>query len=127
MAGNGVTLSYNASEDHKDRVEAHKRNNGHESRSEAILDLVETGLRESNGPIRHSWRESTTTVALHFALIAISVIVLGFTTNIATVSAAVQVAVVFAVVGLGLVGFVEFARVVSGQNELGALLREVRG
>lgn len=127
MAGNGDRLYFRADEQTRADVEAHMARNGFDSLSDATRDLVETGLRESNGPILHTWRESTSQVALHFALIAISVLVLGFATDIATVSAAIQVAIVFAVVGIGLIGFVEFARVVKGQNELGSQIREVRG
>lgn len=119
MAGDSEILSFRADESTREQVQRFMDQRGHESQSDATRELVEVGLREATGPVLHNWRESTTTVALYFACTAVTILIIGYATTIATIAAAVQVALAFVTVGVALVGLVELARVLTGQNELG--------
>lgn len=100
-------------------IEAHRVRNGYESTSEATRDLVEVGLRESKGPVLYHLRESANTAAFVLACGAISVLILGVTTDIFDVWNSMVIGAVFLIVGGSLVATIEVMRTINSQNELG--------
>jgi len=122
MGDDKVRKGWIANESLIERVKDYKENQGHDSDSEAVRDLVSTGLRENGNPVVSRWFGRVVEGVGFVLLVALLSLMAGFAGIITPMNAALY-AVLCLFVGMGLLSWIYFVRVLSGQTSLGAWLR----
>lgn len=107
----------------RNKVEQYKDNREFDSRSDAVEDLINVGLRERQAPLVSRVRERAFDTAYHLPLVAVVTVVTGWMTTALTPAHSLQIAVVLLVIGVAPLATVELWRAGAGQSELGARLR----
>lgn len=117
------TIGFRADEDLRSQVEAYKEANGFDEKSDAVRELMEVGLREAQGPLLYRAKEYSIDAAYHLVLLAVVIMVSGLTTELLPPAGALQIGIVLIVVAVCFVAIVEFARTLTGRNEIAAAFR----
>lgn len=124
MSENTETVSFSATEDLHGRIEAYQDDGDFDNRSNAIRDLIETGLREQSSPILWRAKDRVVDWASILAIAAIVVFISGATTSALPFTSALKFSFsLFVVAVLMLAGF-ETARMLAGTNSMGVWVRE---
>jgi type IV secretory pathway TrbD component len=116
------TIGFRADEDLQERIETYGSEQGYDKQSEAVEDLVKTGLREKRQPLLYRAKGSASSIALGLTIAAVVAVVLGFVTTLWTIGQGVVIALVLIASASATLMLVELPRMVSGQNHLGARL-----
>lgn len=125
MAQRSSPLSFRPDEDVVEAIETYQAREGIESRTEAVQEMIRVGARETRYPLLHRLKDHVTTWAGWLGVAAIVVMLAGVTLPFLLPVHAVVMAMTLIGCAFGLVGVYELARVVTGQSELGARVREV--
>jgi len=105
-----------------ERVAQWKEEHDYESKAQAAKDLAEIGLREQSNPVVSRWFGRVVEGVGFVLLVALLSLMAGFAGIITPMNAALY-AVLCLFVGMGLLSWIYFVRVLSGQTSLGAWLR----
>jgi len=116
------TISASVRQEIHNRVEDYQERNSQENKSDAVKDLIETGLRENSNPVITRWFERVVEGVGFVLLVALLSLMAGFAGIISAMNAALY-AVLCLFVAMGLLSWVYFVRVLSGQTSMGAWLR----
>ncbi len=123
MAGSDV-LTCKCDEDLRERVDDYAEAAGYPSRSQALEQLIQTGLREEESPLGARARDQAVQWA---GLLTIGALVLAVVGVASPVPMRWAWPTTLALVGASAVilGVLEFARLVAGQSQLGQQVRRV--
>jgi len=117
-------ITIRADDDFTERVEHYRERAGKESRTEAIKDLVEVGLREQSNPLLYRLKDRVLEWVNLLAMTAIVMFVVGVTTDIITATNGVIGAFFALFLASGLLAAYELVRAVGGMNEMGVRARQ---
>lgn len=106
------TISTAASDDLRERIQAYQDRRGLDYQSEAIRELLETGLEESS-PILSRIKTRAIDALYHLTLVAAVLAITSLTTELLTVPTGLQVGAIMIAIGVAGVAAVELIRVVS--------------
>lgn len=116
--GEKQTVGARVEEDIVDGLEAVESQEGYEDRSDAVRDVLRTGIREKRGPVAQNWRDIAHSAAYHLTLVAVLLVVVGFGTSMLTPARATALALVTITVAIAPIAALELWRLVSGQAAL---------
>lgn len=88
------TVSAKVDPDWKDRIEEHRESAGHDTRSEAVVDLVKTGYREKHHPLMYRAKQQSKDVAVYLPLVGATVAIIGQATAALDAATGYQIAVI---------------------------------
>lgn len=108
-----------------ERVERYRERAGHEHRTEAVEDLLRVGLRETQSPLLARLREQAIQIGHLLAVFALIFLAAGVLYQPFPFGQSLFMSVVLVACAVAIPGIIEVARLVRGQNELGAAVREV--
>jgi hypothetical protein len=114
-------------EELREEVEEYKDRAGYEQLSTAAEDLLRTGLRETQSPLLSRFRERAIVIGELLSVFALIFLVAGVLYKPYPFAESLIMAIVLVSLAVAIPGSVELARVIRGQNELGAVIREVVG
>lgn len=119
--GEKQPLSARVETEYIQQLEALQEARGYDDRSDAVKDVLRSGLREERGPLPGRVKALALDGAYHLTLVAVTVIVIGFATALLSPGHATAIALVMEIVALAPVAAVETLRTMSGQSELSAV------
>lgn len=105
------------------RIEQFKEKRGLEKRSDAVKELIKTGLREQKIPVLYDWQRNAIQASHYLMVAAIVVAVIGVTPAAFNWTTGAWAGGALVMVGLTIIAVVEAARTVRGTNELGEGIR----
>jgi len=108
-----------------ERVESYRERAGYDHRTEAVEDLLRAGLRETQSPLLTRLREQAIQIGHLLGVFALIFLAAGVLYQPFPFGQSLFMAIVLAGCAVAIPGAVEVARLVNGQNELGAAVREV--
>jgi hypothetical protein len=118
-------MYFRADEDLRDQIEDYEARGGHEDRSSAIRELLETGLRESQSPILCRFKDQIIDYVGNLGIMAVIVLLTAFTTPVLSAGAGAKLAIALVVTAGVLLAVLELSRVVAGHNPVGQAIREL--
>jgi len=116
--GGKQTVGARVEEDIVDGLKTVQEAEGHTDRSDAVRDVLRTGIREKRGPVSQHWRDFALSAAYQLSLLATVLVVLGFATQMLTPWRATAIAMVMVTIALVPVATVELVRILRGQSEM---------
>jgi len=116
--GDKQTVGARVEEDIVEGLNAVQDDEGHSDRSDAVRDVLRTGIREKRGPVSQRWRDMSMSAAFHLTLLAVLLVVIGFGTQMLTPGRATAIAMVTVTVAIAPIAALELWRLVAGQAEL---------
>ena len=118
-------ITIRADEEFRERVERYEERAGKASRTDAIKELVDVGLREQERPLLYRAKDRVVEWVHLLSIIGVALFVLGVTTDLVTATDGLIAAVFSLGLAAALLAGYELARALAGSNEVGVRLRAV--
>jgi len=93
--------------DWDDRVKEYQQRQGHETRSEAVRDLIKTGYREQRSPLLYRAKQQSKDIAFYLPLVATTVVIIGQLGSVLAPQTAWQIGAVLVVMSIAPLAAVE--------------------
>jgi hypothetical protein len=119
----GKSLGFRADEATKDAIDDFKDRHGYDNRSDAIIDLVKTGLREQKTPLLYNLGETAISAAQYLMIAALVVIVIGASPAGFGTAHGMWIGAALVCVAAFILAIVELLKAINGQSAIGSLLR----
>lgn len=117
---NDEYISARANSDLKQRIEDYKDTHPEcDTQTDAVVTLVQIGLRESGSPLMYRLKDSLIDYAGNLGIAAVIVLLAGFTTPIMQPRDAAVFAIGLTLTAVFLVALQELTRLATGHNEVG--------
>lgn len=127
MAAEDKVITFRAGQDLQDGIQSYEERYGYESRSEAVQELAQIGLREAKNPILYRLKDRVIEGSWYLALLSVVVVVAGHLTTVLSPGNSIMLAAVLLAVAAALIACLELLRTINGQSELGAAFWGVVG
>ena len=118
-----TSVACRVNEETEDRIERFQQKRGFEKRSDAVKELIKTGLREQKIPVLYQWQTNAIQASHYLMVAAIVVAVIGASPAAFDWVAGAWMGGALVLVGLALVAVVETARTLRASNALGDGIR----
>jgi len=127
MSKSDNPISCRVDDDLAGKIDDYQTRAGFDNRSDALEDLLRTGLRESRSPILARWREKCIEWAGLLGVFAMVFLAGGVATPAVTARTGYLMSIVLIAIGIGLLGMLELARLFTGQSAIASAIHEVIG
>lgn len=118
-----TSVACRVDEETETRIEQFRQKRGLEKTSDAVKELVQTGLREQKIPVLYDWQKHAIQAAHYLMVAALVFAVIGISPAGFNWVASVWIGGALILVGLALIAAVELARTIRASNTLGDSIR----
>jgi hypothetical protein len=112
------TISTKVTKEVKNAIDRYGDRNGHDTRSDAMAELLTVGLREAHSPMLYRIKQQAVDAAFYLTLVAAVTVVVGIMTTALTAQHAFAIAIVTLAIGVTPLAVVETVKVAIGQSEI---------
>lgn len=120
----GDTIGFRPDADTGEQIEAYRDRRGLETKSDAVNELVETGLMERTSPVMYRLKDQIVGWAGDFAVFAVLILLIARVSTLVPWRTGVVLSVVLFSVAVALLAALELARAVVGANQVGQGIRD---
>jgi len=120
MAGaDKQTVAARIDRDTVETIDQIQESEDYEGRSAAMRAIINAGIRERQGVVAQRWRDIALDAAYQLSLLAVVLMVIGFTTGMLTRGRGVAIGLVTVTIAMAPVASLELIRLLNGQTQLG--------